>query len=149
MTLKIHIQEEREVIMYYHFSTTTSHPFSKGAILSQLATIGLESSSEEIELDFYKSYCFDGIKEIPLYSESSISEDEYNVLQYNVVDSHHTAVLLVDDLEYFLTLIYDSKAQNPEEEYGGHFCIHDNMCIHWISDKNHVILATIQKIKND
>ena len=142
---------EREVIMYYHFSTTSSLPFSKGEVASNLATIGLEASSEETELDFHKSYCSDGVTKIPLYIESSIDEDKYTAIQNNIISVKRNtkAVLLVDDLDFFMTLLHDSRFQHPEEELEGSFCILDNMTIHWISDDNNVVLATIQEWKDD
>ena len=147
MILKIHIQKEREVIMYYSFSTESSLPFGNGDVASNLATIGLESSSEETELDFHKSYCPNVVSKIPLYIESSINEDKYTAIRDNIISVKRNtrAVLLVDDLDFFMTLLHDSRLQHPEEKLEGNFCILDNMTIYWVSDDNNVVLTTIQK----
>lgn len=147
MILKIHIQKEREVIMYYHFSTTTSLPFGNGRVVSKIATIGLEASSEETELDFSTSYALDDVTEIPLYIESNIDGDKFTAIRNNIINVNRDikAVLLVDDLDFFITLLNDSKIQHPEEKLEGNFCILDNMTIYWLSDDSNVVLATIQK----
>ena len=133
--------------MYYHFSITTSMPFNKGDVLSNCATIGLEDSAEETELDFSTSYALDDVTEIPLYIESNIDGDKFTAIRNNIINVNRDikAVLLVDDLDFFITLLNDSKIQHPEEKLEGNFCILDNMTIYWLSDDSNVVLATIQK----
>ena len=154
MILKIHIQKEREVIMYYHFSTTTSMPFGNGRLISRSATIGLDKSKTEIELNYFQSYAPSNDKEIPLYIKSSIGsikQDESTDLWNCIINANHDAkaVLLVDDFDYFMTLLHDSKFQHPEEELEGSFCILANMTIHSISDDADVVLATIPRKMNN
>lgn len=137
--------------MYYSFSTTSSLPFGNGKVEGSFATIGLEASSEETELDFHKSYRYDDVREIPLYIESSISEDKYTAIQNNIINvaPNTKAVLLVDDWDFFMTLLHDSKFQHPDEELSGRFCILDNMTIYWIFDDDNVVLATFKEMKNE
>ena len=124
--------------MYFNFSTQFSLPFGRGDVLDDYATLGLESTAEEVDipLSSFSSH----VALIPVYTQPEITVAEYQELMKIAEEKNVSGVIVVDNFSYFNELVADTKSQNPTEKVEGFFSVLNNMTIFGYIDQKILLL---------
>lgn len=146
MILKIHIQKEREVIMYYHFSYTSTLPYLRGEILNSSVTIRADGIDEKNLILFLSENC--KLSDIPIFCETKINANETHAIREIrkiAKKANNISIFLIDDFDEYLTLLKDIKSQYTYRYLKGNFIILNEIKIFGNPVDDYIFLATIQK----